>query len=136
VGYPVADSSLYSRGPTQSSGHALTLFFLVKSAPSFSQLLVFLVRIHSVYLLLPTTDSFFCNLFPLLYFATVMALLSLLFVFAVLCVLTLWKRLTRKDKIPPGLKKLPGPKGTSAMELMFLIFVYPLGETVIHLDLD
>jgi len=44
-----------------------------------------------------------------------MALLSLLSVVAVLCVLTLWKRLTRKDKIPAGLKKLPGPKGRSVV---------------------
>jgi hypothetical protein len=40
-----------------------------------------------------------------------MALLSILCLVVVLCVLTLWKRITRKEKIPAGLKKLPGPKG-------------------------
>lgn len=40
-----------------------------------------------------------------------MALLNILLVVAVLCVLTLWKRLARKDKIPAGLKPLPGPTG-------------------------
>lgn len=42
-----------------------------------------------------------------------MALLSLLLVFSVLCIATLWKRFTsrRHQRLPPGLKKLPGPKG-------------------------
>jgi hypothetical protein len=43
-----------------------------------------------------------------------MALLSLVIVIGVLCVLTLWKRITRKSQVPPGLKKLPGPKGMLA----------------------
>lgn len=44
-----------------------------------------------------------------------MAVLSLAIVFVVLVVLTLWKRFTRKSQVPPGLKKLPGPKGMFAL---------------------
>ncbi|KAF1991979.1 cytochrome P450 [Aulographum hederae CBS 113979] len=40
-----------------------------------------------------------------------MALFHILAVFVFLIVATLWKRLTRREKIPKGLKKLPGPKG-------------------------
>jgi hypothetical protein len=54
-----------------------------------------------------------------------MALFNILVVFAVLCVLTLWKRLTRKDKIPPGLKKLPGPKGTLVLNLTRRVCLCP-----------
>jgi hypothetical protein len=44
-----------------------------------------------------------------------MALLSLVIVFSVLCVLTLWKRVTRDRQVPTGLKKLPGPIGMLAL---------------------
>ncbi|KAH7126913.1 cytochrome P450 [Dendryphion nanum] len=42
-----------------------------------------------------------------------MAVLTLAFVVALLIILTLWKRIqqSRRDKIPAGLKRLPGPKG-------------------------
>lgn len=44
-----------------------------------------------------------------------MALLSLVIVVGVLCVLTVWKRVTRNRQVPTGLKKLPGPKGMLAL---------------------
>lgn len=42
-----------------------------------------------------------------------MAPLTLILVASVLCIYALWKRIiaSRRDRIPPGLKKLPGPKG-------------------------
>ncbi|QDS71065.1 hypothetical protein FKW77_008760 [Venturia effusa] len=40
-----------------------------------------------------------------------MALLSFVIVFSVLLALGTWKLVTRKNQIPAGLKKLPGPKG-------------------------
>lgn len=40
-----------------------------------------------------------------------MAALTLFLVGTLLIILTLWKRCSRRDKIPTGLKKLPGPKG-------------------------
>ncbi|KAF2477324.1 cytochrome P450 [Lindgomyces ingoldianus] len=42
-----------------------------------------------------------------------MAFLTFFFIVSFLCVLTLWKRFitSRRHKIPPGLKELPGPKG-------------------------
>ncbi|KAF2738379.1 cytochrome P450 [Polyplosphaeria fusca] len=40
-----------------------------------------------------------------------MALLSFLFISSILIAVTLWKRFTSREKIPKGLKPLPGPKG-------------------------
>jgi hypothetical protein len=42
-----------------------------------------------------------------------MALATITFILSLLIVLTLIKRFTNKNKIPKGLKPLPGPKGLS-----------------------
>ena len=83
--------------PICSKNHSLfsSAAYLIDSYPvSFLSVALYIFLIHFLY---PTVAG--------------MAALTLFLVGTLLIILTLWKRINRRDKIPHGLKKLPGPKG-------------------------
>lgn len=51
----------------------------------------------------------------------IMAVASLLILFSILILVTLWKRFARRETIPTGLKELPGPKGMLKLRLMIVV---------------